>query len=343
MLKHKRWNFVAASRRAGKSFLAVYLAVRQLQLPMQKVIYLVPTLSAHAVQAWMDMEMYLRGSSEYEFKRDSWLIVNKATGSMMRFVTSERKNAVRGAASHLLIVDEMAFCAEQVYESATPLVRTTRGMVYGISTVNPDVPKNFFYYNLIDAEIRMMDPKSDRYARRVTLDENPFIPEDEKADIRKSATNIDLFNAEWMASFIDKDSFNTKNLWVVDEDPLEILIDNRWKTLWRAEALDVDARKMYSKFYIIYDAAKRKDKPAVSVVGARVDGGADVVMANYMDGFTYWDQVDLIVALIDFIGEKDKCEVMLDYTGVGSVVQEIFIKKHDIYPTSVMWIADMYE
>jgi hypothetical protein len=52
-----------------------------------------------------------------------------------------------------LIFDEASFIDEEVYETAVPLVRTTRGMVYGISTVNPKTPKNWFYYKLIDAEV----------------------------------------------------------------------------------------------------------------------------------------------------------------------------------------------
>jgi hypothetical protein len=161
-----------------------------------------------------------------------------------------------------LVVDEMAFVDEITYETTLPLIATTNGMVYGISTVNPETPKNYFYYNLIFAETEMLKPEaSEYYARRVTLDENPFIPEEEKAKIKARSTNADLFNAEWMCAFLDKTSYNTQDFWVIDEEPVEVNIDGRWKTFWKKEALDKTMNSIYTKFLIAHDGAKRKDKP----------------------------------------------------------------------------------
>lgn len=133
---------------------------------------------------------------------------------------------MRGNAANLLIIDEAAFVDENIYDTAEALIRTTKGMVYCISTVNPETPKNWFYYKLVDAEIRQLDPASDRFARRVLLTENPFIPDDEKADIiRDGKRNPDKFNAEYMASFMDKDSFNVSNFWNIDEMPVQMMIE----------------------------------------------------------------------------------------------------------------------
>lgn len=159
----------------------------------------------------------------------------------------------------------MAFVDEVVFETASALVATTNGMIYGISTVNPDVPKNYFYYNLLQAEIEMMIDGSEYYGRRVTLDENPFIPEKEKERIRAKARNVELFNAEWMCVFLDKDSFNLQNFWIMDEKPVELLIEGKWKTYWRTDALERTINKYYDRYIISHDGAKRKDKPGITV------------------------------------------------------------------------------
>lgn len=61
LLNHSRFNFIAGSRRIGKTFLgAGYLTIRQMSLPGQIVIYIVPTKENHAKPAWRDMELYFK-------------------------------------------------------------------------------------------------------------------------------------------------------------------------------------------------------------------------------------------------------------------------------------------
>ena len=143
-------------------------------------------------------------------------VYNDELRSEMHFISAERATAVRGSAANLLIFDEAAFIDEQVYNTATPLVRTTNGMVYCISTVNPETPKNRFYYNLVEAEISMNSPDTNMYGKRVNLFENPFISEADKKDIVAKESHKASFDSEWMANFADSGSFNLKNFWIID-------------------------------------------------------------------------------------------------------------------------------
>lgn len=343
LLKHNRFNFIAWSRRIGKTFLgAGYLCGRQIMLPEQKVIYIVPTLKNHAEPAWADLEIYFRDFPEIKMNKNNYIITNTNTNSSIRFVTAERKHAVRGSAAHLLVCDEMAFVDEVVFETASALIATTNGMIYGISTVNPDVPKNYFYYNLLQAEIEMMNSDSDYYGRRVTLDENPFIPEAEKKRIKEKARNIDMFNAEWMCVFMDKDSFNLSNFWIMDESPIELLIDGRWKTYWRAEALERTMKSYYQRYIISHDGAKRKDKPWITVYGIR-DWLMHTIMASYAEWFEYYDQVDLVCEIAKILGGIDKVDIVIDYGGAWVAVEEIFRKKRDINPICIQTVWDLFE
>lgn len=343
LLKHNRFNYIAWSRRIGKTFLgAWYLCGRQMMLPMQKVIYIVPTLKNHAEPAWADLEIYFQDFPEIKMDKNKYLITNTQTKSSIRFVTAERKHAVRWSAANLLVCDEMAFVDEVVFETASALVATTNGMIYGISTVNPEVPKNYFYYNLLQAEIEMMDEDSEYYGRRVTIDENPFIPEKEKERIKSKARNIDMFNAEWMAVFMDKDSFNLQNFWIMDERPVELLIDGKWKTYWRCDALERTMKSYYTRFIISHDGAKRKDKPGITVYGIR-NGEMQTVMAAYAEGFEYYDQVDLVCEIAKILGGIDKVDIVIDYGGAGIAVEEIFRKKRNINPICIQSVGEAFE
>ena len=113
--------------------------------------------------------------------------------------------------------------------------------------------------------------------------DNEFIPDAEKQEIIEDGKrNVDLFNCEWMCVFRDKDDFNLQNFWIIDEMPKEFLVDNKRQTFRRAEAMDKSVRGWYSSYAVTYDAAKRKDKPALVVLGIR-NGAAEVVMSGYME------------------------------------------------------------
>ena len=143
-------------------------------------------------------------------------VYNDDMKSELHFISAERASAVRGNAANLLIFDEAAFIDERVYATSTPLVRTTKGMVYCISTVNPDTPKNYFYYNLVSAEISMHKEDSNMYGRRVDLFQNPFISDEDKKDIVEKESHLPSFDAERMANFAESSTFNMKNFWVFD-------------------------------------------------------------------------------------------------------------------------------
>lgn len=345
LLRHKRFNWIGASRRAWKTFLwAWYLAGRQLMLPMQTVVYVVPTLKNHARPARRALSHYFWDCTEFKMNKSDFSIVNTETKSEMYFVTAERWESVRGSAANLLIFDEASFIDEEIYETAVPLIRTTRGMVYWISTVNPKTPKNWFYYKLIDAEVNWYNPDSDSYARRVDLWHNPFIPDDEKQLIYKDwMRNPNAFNCEWMVNFADKDSFDLSKFWIIDEDPKEITIDWKFTELWRWEALTKDIYQTYPTYMISYDWAKRKDMPWISVYWVKPTWGIDMVMSWYLDGLDYYGQVDVIYEIFKMLWWEKRCEILMDYWWAWVAVHEIFIREKNIYPLrfqSVWWLFE---
>lgn len=339
LLHHKRFNFIAGSRRIGKTFLgAGYLSIRQMSIPGQIVIYIVPTKENHAKPAWRDMELYFKRFENIRMVGGNRLSVyNDDMKSELHFISAEKANAVRGNAANLLIFDEAAFISERVYDTATPLIRTTKGMVYCISTVNPDTPKNYFYYNLVEAEVDMHQPDSQLYAKRVDLLQNPFISETDKKDIVARESHKPTFDAEWMANFADVNEFNMKNFWVVDWAPKEVKILSKYPTYWRDEVFDAESN-YYERYIISYDWAKRKDKPGISVIGVarkpitkeelkaqKSIAFADIVCSAYIEAGDYFEHVDYCYDIHKMLKLQGKpIDIIIDYGGAGVAVEEIF-------------------
>lgn len=345
LLRHKRFNWIWASRRAWKTFLwAGYLAGRQLMLPMQTVVYVVPTLKNHARPAWKALSHYFWDCTEFKMNKSDFSIVNKETKSEMYFVTAERWDSVRWAAANMIIYDEASFFGEEIYETSIPLIRTTRGMVYGISTVNPKTPKNWFYYKLIEAEINNYDPNSESYARRIDLWHNPFIPDDEKQLIAKDwLRNPAMFNCEWMVNFADKDSFDLSKFWIIDEDPKELTFEWVFTENWRWEAITKEIFQTYPTFILSYDWAKRKDKPGISVYWVKPTWWIDMVMSWYLEWLDYYTQVDVIYAIFQMLWWEKRVELLMDYWWAWVAVHEIFVQEKNIYPIRLQTVGWMYE
>lgn len=326
----RRFNFVAASRRAWKSFLSCYLAARQLMIPDQNIIFVVPELRSHWRVPWKYLLKMMGKNPNIRFDKSDRTIKNRENNSEIIFFSGAREDSVRGSAANLLVFDEAAYLSEMVYESASALVRTTNGIVYAITTPNIDTPKNRFYYKLIDAEIARFDIGSEKYGVRITLRENPFIPDKEKELIYKDGqTNLKIFNCEYMAWFAEGREFDLSRFWIIDYKPVEIMVGGAWLTNVRYEAFAKEVSiNPYKHFIISYDCAKKKDRPGISLLGLR-QWGADLVLADYMQNIDYVDQVRLILELRKMLGEN-RVSIVIDYNWVGIAVEELFRRTHNV-------------
>lgn len=333
----RRFSFIAASRRAGKTTLAAYLIIRQIVLPKQEVVVIVPTLKNHSLPLKNAIKEMLRNYLWKTFKEDESqdVIKNKETGSQVKFYTGSNNNSIRGDAANLLICDEAAFLDEELYYTASASLRTTKWAAYVISTVNPKSPKNWFYYNLIGSEIDSIDENSNKLWMRITLDDNPFIPQEDKEDIKSdSDVNYNHFLAERYCTFLENEDFNLKHFWKVDNDPVEMYVWNMWKVPIHYKAFEW----WYKQYLINYDCAQNQDRAAITVWWIH-DNWADVIMAEYMDWFWYWDQIQLIKSLKEIF---NNCQIAIDYSWPWVVVQQMF-ERERIYTINVQTVWWNYE
>lgn len=311
---------------------------RQLQIPNQIIIAVVPILKVQARVIWRYLTAMLRYDTNISANRGDWVIMNRTNGSEIQFLSGERDLSVRAPSANLLVFDEAAFLSEVIYETSSPLVRTTNGMVFATTTVNIDVPKNWFYYRLVDSEIAKYDADSDKYWIRVPLTDNPFIPDKEKARIIEDGKmNTHLFNCEWMCEFGDQDAFDLKRFWVIDSAPLKFIIDGKIEMKFRFEALQKESQ-YYEKFVIGYDSAKLSDQVWVSVLGLKQWWGADVIASHYVTSYDYMDQVAIVVAIRNLLGDK-KTAIVIEYNNAWVVVEELFRRLHGINVSCITAVA----
>lgn len=332
------------------TYVGTYLCARQFMIPNQVIIYVVPTLRTTGRVPWRYLFNMLKDFPDISFNKADWTITNRKNWSEIQFISGEREGSVRWQSASLLIFDEAAFLTEDVYATAEPLVRTTNGMVYAISTVNPKSPKNWFYYKLVAAEISKHHADSDKYGRRITLWDNPIIPEEEKESIAEEGkSNMKMFNSEWMAEFQDWDAIDFSKFRIIDNKPVEMPIWGMWRVHIRDEALN-KALNTYARFIIAHDSAKLKDKPWLVILGVKMGKNAknqlvqewcDVIMSWYMDWFEYHDQCKLIMDLRKVFGEK-KTDIVIEYNHGWVVVEEIFRRTYNVHVYHIQTVAGNY-
>lgn len=199
----------------------------------------------------------------------------------------------------------------------------------------------------MEAEITKYDMNTNKYWLRVSLWENPFIPDDEKKAIAEDwKQNIKIFQAEWMAEFQDGDSFDFSKFWIIDYNPVEIMIWWVFRFFLKDDALDKSAN-FYDHFIICHDSAKLKDRPWLAVIwvkfkynaaGELVQQWCEIIGSWYMSGFEYMDQVDLIMKLKDILW-KDKTTIVIEYNHGWVTVEELFRRTHNqfVVPVQTIW------
>jgi len=329
LIDMRRFNYLVWSRRSGKTFLIAYLMARQLQIPNQIIIAVVPILKVQARVLWRYIIAMLRYDTNVSANRWDRVIMNRINGSEIQFLSGERDLSVRAPSANLLVFDEAAFLSEIIFETSSPLVRTTNGIVVATTTVNIDVPKNWFYYRLVDAEISKYDLWSEKYWVRIPLPENPFIPDREKARIIEDGKlNQHIFNCEWMCEFSDQDAFDLKRFWVIDANPLKFIIDGKIEMKFRFEALQKESQ-YYERFVIGYDSAKLSDQTGISVLGLKKDWWADVIASHQISSYDYIDVVSICIAIRKLLWEN-KTAIVIEYNNAWVVVEELFRRLHGI-------------
>lgn len=266
LIWHKRLNFVAGTRRAGKTMLSSYLMMRRLyknpttrknSYRQTKGTYIAP--SEDKFKSVID---FVEASSEkikmlkvlkYVAKQNRLILVDEYIARWNQkqtvvigtydFVSAKWFEPARGNGSDEIIIDEAGFIPEDVYLNIIPIIENEKSVLFCISTIDWETPKQWFYEGLVDAE-EWADP--DSFAMRVTIDDidNNIISEDSKERIKsKLSKNMQRYYAELYATFPSINSvFSTTNFYTIEK-----------------------VEYKYDEVVIGYDPAKRSDYAGIIV------------------------------------------------------------------------------
>ena len=344
LMGQKRITFLAGCRRSGKTLLWSYLIVRELfRMPDSikqtqrtvKSFYIAPS-----EDKFKEVVDYIKTASEhirllrvldfnkkenrlylYDEKLGRWQRVTMVVSSC-DFVSAKGYEPGRWKASDFILVDEAAFVSEDVWLNILPILSNERAKFYAVSTIQWESMRNWFYEQLVDAEMGYDD---EMLWMRVTIDdlENTLIaPEDKERMKRSLRHNKQRYYAELYATFPNSQNvFNPEGFF------------NIGTSLAQGEQIQ--------GYVIGYDPAKRADTGAVEVWQIRnpknYNQYIELVEEYGLNG-EYIEQREFIKNLKQsFIYKGYPCVLIMDVTGVGEAVGEIF---GDIVDYKVLYTAN---
>jgi hypothetical protein len=185
ILNLANYNYIAASRRAGKSLLATYLAIRQTFIPNQTILYVMPSESYFFQPlTYIDrlMARIKQADSSIKLSYSDGVLRNSKTKSSIKMVSASMRKGIRSFDGDMIIIDEAAYVPESEFMNLSTIIEQkidqgNYGNLIAITTIDKDTPYNWFYEEMISAELSS-DPIF--YTDRISIFDNPFFSENSR-------------------------------------------------------------------------------------------------------------------------------------------------------------------
>ena len=344
LMGQRRITFLAGCRRSGKTLLGSYLIVRELfRMPdsikqtqrtvksfyiapsedkFKEVVDYIKTASEH-IRLLRVLDFNKKENRLYLYDEKLWrgqrvtMVISSCD-----FVSAKGYEPGRGKASDFILVDEAAFVWEDVRLNILPILSNERARFYAVSTIQWESMRNWFYEQLVDAEMGYDD---EMLGMRVTIDdlEDTLIaPEDKQRMKRSLRHNKQRYYAELYATFPNSQNvFNPEWFFNIGTS-LATGEQIQWYVIW-------------------YDPAKRSDTGAVMVWQIRNPKNYNQYIElteEYGLNGEYTEQREFVKGLKQwFIYKGYPCVLIMDVTWVGEAVGEIF---GDIVDYKVLYTAN---
>lgn len=344
LMGQRRITFLAGCRRSGKTLLGSYLIVRELfRMPdsikqtqrtvksfyiapsedkFKEVVDYIKTASEH-IRLLRVLDFNKKENRLYLYDEKLWrgqrvtMVVSSCD-----FVSAKGYEPGRGKASDFILVDEAAFVWEDVRLNILPILSNERARFYAVSTIQWESMRNWFYEQLVDAEMWYDD---EMLGMRVTIDdlEDTLIaPEDKQRMKRSLRHNKQRYYAELYATFPNSQNvFNPEWFFNIGTS-LATGEQIQWYIIW-------------------YDPAKRSDTWAVMVWQIRNPKNYNQYIElteEYGLNGEYTEQREFVKGLKQWYIYKGYPTVLImDVTWVGEAVGEIF---GDIVDYKVLYTAN---
>lgn len=310
LIFESRENLAANSRRSWKSRLMVYIAIRQIFLPWQMILYMLPVKEDYSEQPFFYIEQMMENIKKmggeltgFQFNAKQFRVVNKNFKSKIIFISAQGSSKGKSFSANLVIMDEAPYMDSwNLYEQASNSTSDTKWRMWAVWTINIDTPINWFFYKKVNLEgIR------DCKVFSVDIYNNPFMTQEEKDRKEKQFKNRNqnVWLADWMAIFVGwTDGFDISRFFKIDF--VYDVVTFKGFRFNLARNLD-----KYSRFLVSYDPAKTMDKAWISIIWLSWKS-AEVVLTGYIDIKNYYLQWDCIIDILEYMKKFKTIEYVID-------------------------------
>lgn len=310
----KQYNFIAWSRRIGKTFTSAYIAYREFYRVGswywdrdRQILYV--TLSDN--KAWQPFQYMLQMTAE---DRELWYVtVNKAakeftctlTWTKLIFITASAKGWAASYGADLVVIDEAAMIPNDFWDDLLPIIVQERAIVFAISTINESAKQNWFYRYLLKGE--MWDETIQSI--RVTIDDNELLKDEDRASMKEALSTNQMKYWTQLYSIFPSWSSVFKLNWVI-------------------QSMETENRR--DLVLIGYDPAKLSDNASFVVMDPNT---FHTIEEHIMKWVSYMEQKEFLSQLKS---KHNHSVVIMDRSWVGEWVFEIF---WDLVDVSVRYKA----
>jgi len=302
LIKWKQFNYVAGSRRIGKTYTSWYIAKRELYRKgwgygarERQIIF----ICVSEEKMWQPLQYLLTMCKEdmalwfIKYKQKEKQFENTITWAKLIFRSAGSRTWAASYWADLVILDEAAMIGDQFWEDLLPIIIQEGATVFAISTINEDVKDNWFYRELVKAELELDDRM---FAMRVTIDDNELLTEERKQDMKDALIHRPMKYWTQLYSIFPSGNTVFTLTWVIQPD----------------------LQTLPNSVVIWYDPWKIRDNAAVVIIDPNE---LRVIEEIRWYQVTYKNQHEMMKEI------KKKypiSTIIMDRTGVGEGVAEIF-------------------
>jgi hypothetical protein len=287
----EKYHVLVSSRQVGKSLMALNLLLKWALETSNNYCMLVSPIFSQSKKAFLEL-MKAAGPDNplIQSANATDLMMVFKNGSIIRMVSAETEQNLRGVTLTHLVVDEAAYVKESLWTEVLSAATMIRGKkVLFISTPRA---KNWFY-NLYE---RGQDPEAKNWSSyRINSEENPYLNQEE-LEIAKKTLPPAVFLSEYMGIFTESSSgvFGdydkcTKITQLSEPDPNE-------------------------KYFAGLDLALANDYTVLTILDSK---GNLVYM--FRENKTSWEQ---IIGRVEEQIRRWNCQTLVELNSIGSVVFE---------------------
>lgn len=313
----KQFNFVAWSRRIGKTFTSAYIAKRELYKKgwwygsrERQILF----IAVSEDKMWQPLQYMLLMCKEdmaagyIKYTQRDKQFENTLTWAKLIFRSANSRTWAASYWADLVILDEAAMISDAFWEDLLPIIIQEWATVFAISTINEDVKDNWYYRELIRWELWL---EEDYNCIRVSIDDNELIDDERKEKMKKALENNPMKYWTQLYSIFPSGNTVFKLTWVIQPPnnitPMNVIIG--------------------------YDPGKISDNAAVVIIDPNELRVIEEIHWHHMDYKTQYESMKEIKK------RYPKSTIIMDRTWVGEAVVEIFWQLIDV-SVKYKWMGD---